>query len=82
MNITDVFTFPSGCHVAEVEIDPETGTLEVVRYTAVDDAGTIVNHQIVEGQMQGGITQHPAGQTVPGGTGQPAVLRVGGQSLR
>ena len=50
-------TFPNGCHVSEVEIDPETGELEVVRYTAVDDAGTIVNHQIVEGQMQGGITQ-------------------------
>ena len=50
-------SFPNGCHVAEVEIDPETGELEVLRYTAVDDAGTIVNHQIVEGQMQGGITQ-------------------------
>ncbi|HMG59871.1 MAG TPA: molybdopterin cofactor-binding domain-containing protein, partial [Burkholderiales bacterium] len=50
-------TFPNGCHVAEVEIEPETGTAEVVRFTAVDDAGNIVNHQIVEGQMQGGITQ-------------------------
>jgi len=50
-------TFPNGCHVAEVEIEPETGEVEVVRYTAVDDAGTIINHQIVEGQMQGGITQ-------------------------
>ena len=50
-------TFPNGCHVAEVEIEPETGEVEIVRYTAVDDAGTIINHQIVEGQMQGGITQ-------------------------
>jgi carbon-monoxide dehydrogenase large subunit len=50
-------TFPNGCHVAEVEIEPETGVAEIVRFTAVDDAGNIVNHQIVEGQMQGGITQ-------------------------
>ncbi len=50
-------TYPNGCHVAEVEIDPETGETEIVSYVACDDAGTIVNHQIVEGQMQGGITQ-------------------------
>jgi carbon-monoxide dehydrogenase large subunit len=50
-------TFPNGCHIAEVEIDPETGESQVVAYVACDDAGTIVNHQIVEGQMQGGITQ-------------------------
>jgi carbon-monoxide dehydrogenase large subunit len=50
-------TFPNGCHVAEVEIEPETGIAEIVRFTAVDDAGNIVNPQIVEGQMQGGITQ-------------------------
>jgi carbon-monoxide dehydrogenase large subunit len=50
-------TFPNGCHVAEVEVDPDTGEIEILRYTAVDDAGTVVNHQIVEGQMQGGITQ-------------------------
>ena len=50
-------TFPNGCHVAEVEIEPETGVAEVTRFAAVDDAGNIVNHQIVEGQMQGGITQ-------------------------
>ena len=50
-------TFPNGCHVCEVEIDPETGETQVVSYVACDDAGTIVNHQIVEGQMQGGITQ-------------------------
>ncbi len=50
-------TFPNGCHVAEVEIEPETGITEIVRFTAVDDAGNIVNHMIVEGQMQGGVTQ-------------------------
>lgn len=50
-------TFPNGCHVSEVEIDPETGETEVVAYVAVDDSGNIINHQIVEGQMQGGITQ-------------------------
>jgi aerobic carbon-monoxide dehydrogenase large subunit len=50
-------TFPNGCHVAEVEIDPETGECEIVSYVACDDVGSIINHQIVEGQMQGGITQ-------------------------
>ena len=50
-------TFPNGCHVAEVEIEPETGEVAVVSYIACDDAGTIINHQLVEGQMQGGITQ-------------------------
>jgi carbon-monoxide dehydrogenase large subunit len=50
-------TFPNGCHIAEVEIDPETGEAQIEAYVACDDAGTIVNHQIVEGQMQGGITQ-------------------------
>jgi carbon-monoxide dehydrogenase large subunit len=50
-------TFPNGCHVAEVEIDPETGVCEIDRYVACDDVGNIINHQIVEGQMQGGVTQ-------------------------
>jgi carbon-monoxide dehydrogenase large subunit len=50
-------TFPNGCHIAEVEIEPDTGDIDIVCYVAVDDAGTIINHQIVEGQMQGGITQ-------------------------
>ncbi len=50
-------TFPNGCHIAEVEIDPQTGECEVVSYVACDDVGNIINHQIVEGQMQGGITQ-------------------------
>jgi carbon-monoxide dehydrogenase large subunit len=50
-------TYPNGCHIAEVEIDPETGAIEIVSYVAMDDAGNIINHQLVEGQMQGGITQ-------------------------
>jgi carbon-monoxide dehydrogenase large subunit len=50
-------TFPNGCHIAEVEIDPETGEAGIASYVACDDAGNIVNHQIVEGQMQGGLTQ-------------------------
>jgi len=52
--------FPSGAHVAEVEIDAETGAAEVVAYTAVDDVGNLLNHQIAEGQLHGGIV-HSAG---------------------
>jgi carbon-monoxide dehydrogenase large subunit len=50
-------TFPNGCHIAEVEIDPETGETQIASYVACDDAGNIINHQIVEGQVQGGLTQ-------------------------
>ena len=50
-------TFPNGCHIAEVEIDRETGETEIAAYFACDDAGNIINHQIVEGQVQGGLTQ-------------------------
>lgn len=50
-------TFPNGCHVAEVEIDPETGVVQVVRYTGVNDFGTIVNPLLVAGQMHGGVAQ-------------------------
>jgi aerobic carbon-monoxide dehydrogenase large subunit len=49
--------FPNGCHIAEVEIDPETGATFVVRYTAVNDLGTVVNPLLVEGQIQGGVVQ-------------------------
>lgn len=49
--------FPSGAHVAEVEIDPETGDLAVVNYVAADDCGTIYNHTLVEGQLHGGLMQ-------------------------
>jgi carbon-monoxide dehydrogenase large subunit len=57
MNMTDVFTFPSGCHVAEVEIDPETGATTLERYTAVDDYGRLINPLLTAGQVQGGVTQ-------------------------
>ena len=49
--------FPSGAHIAEVEIDPGTGKTEIVRYTAVDDCGVAYNHKIVEGQIWGGLMQ-------------------------
>jgi carbon-monoxide dehydrogenase large subunit len=49
--------FPNGCHVAEVEVDPETGATRVVRYSAVNDLGTVVNPLLVEGQVQGGVVQ-------------------------
>jgi aerobic carbon-monoxide dehydrogenase large subunit len=49
--------FPNGCHIAEVEIEPDTGMAQVVSYVACDDAGNIINHQIVEGQVQGGLAQ-------------------------
>ncbi len=51
------FTFPAGCHICEVEIDSETGTTEIVAWTAVDDFGVIINPMIVEGQVHGGIAQ-------------------------
>lgn len=51
------FTFPAGCHICEVEIDPETGKTVVTNFTAVDDFGNIINPMIVEGQVHGGIAQ-------------------------
>jgi carbon-monoxide dehydrogenase large subunit len=50
-------TYPNGVHVAEVEIDPDTGLTRVVKYTAVNDFGTVLNPMIVEGQIQGGVMQ-------------------------
>ena len=49
--------FPNGCHIAEVEIDPETGVVRVDRYTIVDDFGNLVNPMLVEGQVHGGVAQ-------------------------
>jgi carbon-monoxide dehydrogenase large subunit len=49
--------FPNGCHVAEVEVDPETGTVEVVKYASANDFGTVINPMLVEGQMHGGLVQ-------------------------
>jgi carbon-monoxide dehydrogenase large subunit len=51
------FTFPAGTHICEVEIDPDTGTVEVVNFTASDDFGNIINPMIVEGQVHGGLAQ-------------------------
>jgi len=50
-------TYPNGCHVAEVEVDPQTGFVEIVKYSCVNDFGTLVNPMIVEGQMHGGVVQ-------------------------
>jgi len=58
-HVTEVIpsAFPNGCHVCEVEIDPETGEVEVVRYSSVNDFGTILNPLMVEGQLHGGVVQ-------------------------
>jgi aerobic carbon-monoxide dehydrogenase large subunit len=50
-------TFPNGCHVCEVELDPDTGVIEIVRYASVNDFGTVINPLIVEGQLHGGVIQ-------------------------
>src|SRR5437868_5598500 len=82
--------FPNGCHIAEVEITPESGEAEVVSYVACDDAGNIINHQIVEGQVQGGLAQgagqvfnemavyDDAGQLLTGSFMDYAMRRPGG----
>ena len=57
MGTTEDATFPNGCHVCEVEIDPETGATEVVSYTVVDDVGVVINPLLVKGQIHGGIVQ-------------------------
>ena len=53
----DSHTFPNGCHIAEVEVDPETGEIAVVRYSVTDDVGKAVNPLIVRGQVHGGVAQ-------------------------
>jgi carbon-monoxide dehydrogenase large subunit len=55
--VSPQMSFPNGCHVSEVEIDPETGAVAVIGYAAVDDVGTVVHAPIVEGQIHGGIAQ-------------------------
>ncbi|MBM3485066.1 MAG: xanthine dehydrogenase family protein molybdopterin-binding subunit [Alphaproteobacteria bacterium] len=69
-------TYPNGCHACEVEIDPETGEVDMLRYTVVDDFGTMLNPLIVEGQVHGGIAQG-AGQALMEG----AVYDEDGQLL-
>jgi carbon-monoxide dehydrogenase large subunit len=51
------FTFPAGCYICEVEVDPDTGTTEIIQFVAADDFGNIINPMIVEGQVHGGIAQ-------------------------
>jgi carbon-monoxide dehydrogenase large subunit len=53
----DAFTYPNGCHVCEVEIDPESGATTIVRYTVVDDFGRAINPLLLEGQVHGGTVQ-------------------------
>ena len=56
-------TYPNGCHVSEVEIDPETGVVEMIKYTVVDDVGVALNPMMVKGQVHGGVVQG-AGQVL------------------
>ena len=72
----DAWTFPNGCHIAEVEVDPDTGTVAVVDYNIVDDFGVVLNPMLVEGQVHGGIVQG-IGQALLEG----AVYDEGGQLL-
>ena len=56
-NDSHIFTFPNGCHGAEVEIDPETGVVTLERYLAIDDYGRLINPMLTIGQVHGGVTQ-------------------------
>ena len=60
---SDVPSFPNGCHICEVEIDPETGEVALDRYTVVDDVGTVINPLLAKGQIMGGVAQG-AGQAL------------------
>ncbi|MBO0752442.1 MAG: molybdopterin-dependent oxidoreductase, partial [Bradyrhizobiaceae bacterium] len=89
LTVNTVQTFPNGCHVAEVEIDPDTGATTLVSYTAVDDAGNVLDHMIVDGQVHGALVQgigqalmerlvyDPAGQIVTGSFMDYAMPRAG-----
>jgi len=62
LDVADIYdgppsAFPNGCHIAEVEVDPDTGTVDVVRYTFVNDFGVVINPLLVDGQAHGGIVQ-------------------------
>jgi aerobic carbon-monoxide dehydrogenase large subunit len=56
-NLLDLITFPNGCHIAEVEVDPETGAVTLERYTACDDFGALINPMLTVGQVHGGVAQ-------------------------
>ena len=85
------FTFPFGTHVAAVDIDVDTGKVQLVKYVTVDDCGNVVNPLLVDGQVQGGVAQGAAqalfeeivydtqsGQLVTGSLGDYAAVRAGG----
>ena len=74
--VSPQMSFPNGCHVAEVEIDPATGAVRVVGYVAVDDVGRVMHTTIVEGQIHGGVAQG-LGQVL----GEQVVYGEGGQLL-
>jgi carbon-monoxide dehydrogenase large subunit len=74
--VSPQMSFPNGCHVCEVEIDPETGLTDAVRYSAVDDVGNILHETIVEGQIHGGVAQG-LGQVL----GEHVIYREDGQLL-
>ena len=69
-------TYPNGCHICEVQIDPETGVVDVLNYIAVDDCGTVINPMIVHGQVHGGVAQG-LGQVL----GEHAIYDEDGQLL-
>jgi carbon-monoxide dehydrogenase large subunit len=52
-----VQNFPNGCHICELEIDEDTGEVEIVRYSVVDDVGTVINPLLLKGQIVGGVAQ-------------------------
>jgi aerobic carbon-monoxide dehydrogenase large subunit len=54
---TEVANYPNGCHVCEVEVDPDTGTIQIMRYSVVDDVGTVMNPMLLKGQIVGGVVQ-------------------------
>jgi carbon-monoxide dehydrogenase large subunit len=58
-----IVAFPNGCHVCEVEVDPDTGEVQITRYAAIDDVGRVINPLLVDGQTHGGIA-HGAGQAL------------------
>ena len=57
-------TYPNGCHVAEIEIDPQTGEVQILNYVCVDELGTVISPQLVQGQVHGGVIQG-FGQALP-----------------
>ncbi len=53
----EIMNYPNGCHVCEVEIDPDTGIVDILKYNVIDDVGTVMNPMLLKGQIQGGIAQ-------------------------